>query len=98
MLWPLAVSVIAGTLPGVLIGYYLRIRFLTDPKAFKLFVGIVLLYIGVRLAKGLLQGQSHPTVPHRKDFYIGPVTGNVKAFRFDFNQTVVCFRPLAVFF
>jgi len=98
MLWPLASSVIAGTLPGVLIGYYLRIHLLPDPKAFKLFVGIVLLYIGVRLARGLLQRQPRLTVPHRKDFYIGPVTGNMKAFRFDFNQTAVCFRPLAVFF
>ncbi len=40
---------IVGTLPGVLIGYYLRVLYLPDPKAFKLFVGAVLLYIGARL-------------------------------------------------
>jgi len=33
----------------VLIGYYLRILYLPNPKAFKLFVGCVLLYIGARL-------------------------------------------------
>jgi len=98
MLWHLAVSVIAGTLPGVLIGYYVRTRFFPDPKAFKLFVGIVLLYIGVRLVSGLLQKQPRQTVAHRKDFFIGPVTGNVKTIRFDFNQNAVFFRPLAVFF
>ncbi|MBI4843606.1 MAG: sulfite exporter TauE/SafE family protein [Nitrospirae bacterium] len=49
MAWPLTWVVIAGTLPGVFIGYYLRILYLPDPKAFKLFVGSVLFYIGVKL-------------------------------------------------
>jgi len=49
MAWPLTWIVIAGTLPGVLIGYYLRVMYLPNPKAFKLFVGCVLLYIGARL-------------------------------------------------
>jgi uncharacterized membrane protein YfcA len=49
MAWPLTYVVILGTLPGVLIGYYLRILYLPDPQAFKFFVGCVLLYIGGRL-------------------------------------------------
>ncbi|TAL25532.1 MAG: sulfite exporter TauE/SafE family protein [Nitrospirae bacterium] len=49
MAWPLTWVVILGTLPGVFIGYFLRINYLPDPRAFKLFVGIVLLYIGFRL-------------------------------------------------
>lgn len=49
MAWPLTWVVILGTLPGVFIGYFLRVLYLPDPRAFKLFVGCVLLYIGVRL-------------------------------------------------
>ncbi|MBA3060497.1 MAG: sulfite exporter TauE/SafE family protein [Nitrospirae bacterium] len=49
MAWPLTWVVIVGTLPGVFIGYYLRVWYLPDPRTFKLFVGCVLLYIGVRL-------------------------------------------------
>ncbi|MEW6053253.1 MAG: sulfite exporter TauE/SafE family protein [Nitrospirota bacterium] len=49
MAWPLTNVVIVGTLPGVFIGYFLRVSYLPDPKTFKLFVGCVLLYIGVRL-------------------------------------------------
>ncbi len=49
MAWPLTWVVIIGTLPGVFIGYYLRILYLPDPRAFKFFVGLVLLYIGGRL-------------------------------------------------
>jgi uncharacterized membrane protein YfcA len=49
MAWPLTWVVIAGTLPGVFIGYYIRVAYLPDPGAFKFFVGCVLLYIGTRL-------------------------------------------------
>ena len=49
MAWPLTWVVIIGTLPGVFIGYYLRTLYLPDPRAFKFFVGLVLLYIGSRL-------------------------------------------------
>jgi uncharacterized membrane protein YfcA len=49
MAWPLTWVVIIGTLPGVFIGYYLRVLYLPDPRTFKLFVGCVLLYIGTRL-------------------------------------------------
>jgi uncharacterized protein len=49
MAWPLTWVVIVGTLPGVFLGYYLRILYLPDPRSFKLFVGCVLLYIGVRI-------------------------------------------------
>jgi len=49
MAWPLTWVVVLGTLPGVFAGYYLRVRFLPDPRTFKLFVGCVLLYIGGRL-------------------------------------------------
>ena len=56
MAWPLTWVVIAGTLPGVFIGYYLRVLYLPDPATFKLFVGCVLLYIGIRLFKDLFGG------------------------------------------
>lgn len=49
MAWPLTWVIIAGSLPGVFIGYYLRVLYLPDPCSFKLFVGCVLLYIGGHL-------------------------------------------------
>ncbi len=54
MAWPLTWTVVIGTLPGVFLGYYIRVLYLPDPKSFKLFVGCVLLYIGIRLVKDLL--------------------------------------------
>jgi len=49
MAWPLTLVVVIGTLPDVFIGYYLRVLYMPDPHVFKLFVGCVLLCIGLRL-------------------------------------------------
>lgn len=63
MLWPLTWAVIIGTLPGVFIGAWVRIVYLPDPKNFKLFVGAVLLYIGLRLLLDLLRRQAPTGAP-----------------------------------
>ncbi|MEE8399428.1 MAG: sulfite exporter TauE/SafE family protein [Desulfobacterales bacterium] len=49
MAWPLATIILVGTIPGVGLGAFLRIRYLPDPRHFKFFVGCVLLYISLRL-------------------------------------------------
>jgi hypothetical protein len=46
---PLTLAIVAGTLPGALLGVFLRVSYLPDPKSFKLFAGLVLLFLGVRL-------------------------------------------------
>ena len=56
--WPVAILIVAGIIPGVLIGYYLRITYLPDPKAFKFFVGCVLLLIAVKLIKEALNAKT----------------------------------------
>ena len=55
MVWPLTVVVILGTLPGVLVGAIVRVRWLPDPTSFKLFAAGVLLWIGFKLAHALLK-------------------------------------------
>jgi len=49
VVWPLAVVVVLGTLPGVFIGAVLRVTYLSTPGAFEAFMGLVLLYLGARL-------------------------------------------------
>ncbi|MBT7695823.1 MAG: sulfite exporter TauE/SafE family protein [Desulfobacterales bacterium] len=57
MAWPLAIIITVGTLPGVFIGALIRVRYLPDPGNFKMFVGCVLLYIGIRLFKSLFENK-----------------------------------------
>jgi hypothetical protein len=67
MVWPLTWIVIIGTLPGVLVGAVVRIKYLPDPKNFKLFVGLVLLYIGARLLKDLLLKKKKADTPSTEE-------------------------------
>ncbi|EPR41214.1 protein of unknown function DUF81 [Desulfovibrio sp. X2] len=53
MVWPLTWVVIVGTLPGVFLGAIARVRWLPDPRNFKMFAGLVLLYIGLRMVRDL---------------------------------------------
>ena len=53
--WALALLVALGALPGVLIGAVLRVTYFSDPTTFKVFVGLVLLYLGGKLLYGALQ-------------------------------------------
>ena len=39
MAWPLTWVIIAGTLPGVFLGFHVRVLYLPDPKAFKFLSG-----------------------------------------------------------
>lgn len=55
MVWPLTWVVIIGTLPGVFIGAIVRIGYLPDPKNFKLFAALTLLYIGIRMVRDLIR-------------------------------------------
>ena len=55
MLWPLAWIIVAGALPGVFAGGFIRLSCLPDPKPFKVFVGVVLLYIGVHMFLSLAE-------------------------------------------
>ncbi|MHB8918707.1 MAG: sulfite exporter TauE/SafE family protein [Desulfocucumaceae bacterium] len=59
MAWPLTWVVVVGTLPGVFLGSWVRITYLPDPKAFKLFVGFVLLYLGLRLVTEFTSGSKN---------------------------------------
>ncbi len=47
--WRLAWVIAAGTLPGLLAGWWLRVHWLLDPRVFKLFVGLVLAGLAIRL-------------------------------------------------
>lgn len=49
MAWPLTWVVVMGTLPGIFTGAIVRIKYMPSERPFKLFVGLVLLYLGIRL-------------------------------------------------
>ena len=97
MVWTLVANIISGTLPGVLIGYYLRVRLLPDPRTFKFFVGIVPLFVG-RLLRDLA---ATPKIPNRFEagrFITRDVTASFERIGFTFLGKRHQFSPLTVFF
>ncbi len=71
MAWPLTWVIIIATLPGVVIGAMIRIKYLPDPAKFKFFVGCVLAYIGIRLfleTLGLIGRKSKRIIELEKSF------------------------------
>jgi uncharacterized protein len=67
MNWPLAWNIIVGTLPGLVLGMFIRILYLPDPRAFKLFAGCVLCYIGGRLVQQLLAERGRQTTAKKAE-------------------------------
>ena len=98
MVWPLIACILAGTLPGVLIGYYLRILFLPDPRAFKLFVGIVLLYVGLRLLRDIYLSHGKQQVKKTVNFHVSNISHSHGMVRFTFKDRRFRFRISAVVF
>jgi len=101
MVWPLTWAVIFGTLPGVFIGAWMRIAYLPDLKNFKLFVGAVLLYIGIRLGRETLAGKGEKAIAQKgKEAGEIVVTGTRFSFKrveYTFGERTYSFGPLGVF-
>lgn len=55
VLWPVVWVTGAGTLPGLIGGYYLRVRLFADPVRFKVLVGAVLLLMGLKILRELMR-------------------------------------------
>ena len=96
MVWPLALAITIGTLPGVLAGYYIRVRYLPDPRIFKVFVGVILLYIGVRMVKKVISAGRKTAAEGNMDFKVSNVTYNLTRMGFDFKTRRVEFSLAAI--
>jgi len=102
MLWPLTWAVIIGTLPGVIIGAWVRIKYLPDPKAFKLFAGVVLFYIGFRLLLDVIKNKERKKVPSAQSnasnsHSVRLLESTIRKVRFDYDGETHEFSPPMVY-
>ncbi len=103
MLWPLAWAVIIGTLPGVVIGAWIRLEFLPDPKDFQFFAGVVLLYIGSKLLFEIIRkkqyhSEKHNELRQKTDFMITKVHCSFNRVHFRFYGKNYSFFIPGIFF
>ena len=102
MLWPLTWAVIIGTLPGVFIGAWVRINYLPNPRNFKLFVGVVLLYIGFRLLMDVIKNKgrkkvSNVTQTAGERHTVRLLESTARVVKFDYDGETHHFSPLTVY-
>jgi len=97
MLWPLTWLVVAGTLPGVIGGVLIRILYLPSPETFKIFVGLVLLYMGIKLCTDLIKGEKPGTnTATTSEFIICNTKLNQRFLQYTFNKTDYRISTMAV--
>ena len=93
--WPVAMLIVAGIIPGVLIGYYLRITYLPDPKTFKFFVGCVLLLIALKLLKEASTGVTTAAAQNCSlSDRVQASSIEIKTTRFDFKGATYSFATV----
>lgn len=98
MLWPLTQAVIIGTLPGVFIGAWIRVRYLPDPASFKFFVGLVLAYIGWRLLLDIIKNKDKPKSPNAptnsdQSHRVCVTAATLRRVEFEYNGELFGFSP-----
>jgi len=102
MLWPLTWAVIIGTLPGVFIGAWIRIKYLPDSKNFKLFVGMLLCCIGFRLLVDVIKNKgrkkvSNTTQTTEDRHTVRLLEANIRQVKFDYDGETHKFYPPIVY-
>ena len=99
MNWPLAILIAAGSLPGISLGYYLRITLLRDPHSFRPFAGLVLLYLGWRLFQGLYfsSGKRSSKMVMEYNAVIKYKSIKLSRFIFTLGEKTYSFKPIPLF-
>ena len=96
MNWPLTWAIIAGTLPGVFIGYYVRVLYLPDPERFRVFVGVVLLALGAKLFYETAGGRAKAPEAPGGDFRMRVLSANLRRVEYSFRGSTYSFGTPAI--
>jgi uncharacterized membrane protein YfcA len=96
MVWPLAWAIVLGTLPGVFLGALIRVRYLSDPRSFKIFAGCVLLWLGIRLlrqAAAAGRGRERSLVKEAPRAAIVVRAVSIRRVEYEFRKESFSFKP-----
>jgi len=97
MNWPLMWVIVVGTAPGVFLGYYIRVLYLPEPGRFRVFVGCVLLYLGIRMLMELRKKESRATAPEGDDHRLRVTSRSARQIAFTFRGTDYSFSTVPIF-
>lgn len=97
LIWPIALTIILGNLPGMMVGTCVRVTYFSNPLNFKLFVGLVLIYIGIRLVLDISKEPEIVSYSHNGDFTVKNLTFNLRKIEYEFKGVVFNASTLYIF-
>jgi len=98
ILWPLVLLVVVGTAPGVIAGCFIRLSFFPDPRRFKAFVGLVLLWIAARLVMDIVKSRGKAgAVQPSQDWHARTIEFTSRRLAFEFQERKYECKPAGVF-
>lgn len=103
MTWPIVWAMLSGTLPGMFLGAVIRVRYLPRADEAKLFVGVVLAWLGYRLLRdfffprppGAIDQKFRGRLP--KDATVRTTSVSLKRVEYEFWGELFVFNPVALF-
>ena len=95
IVWPIAWTICAGSVPGVVLGAIVRVRYLPDPRHWRLFVGCVLLYLGASLLRDGWRRRGVRGVPVGGAF-ARTVSASARRIDLDFQGKRYAFNPVVL--
>ncbi len=85
LVWSIAWATLLGTLPGLFLGAFIRVKYFLKPEAFKLFVGLVLFYISVRLVLNILRKAQNNARSAAGQFHVSRQFFNLRQVGYEFE-------------
>lgn len=86
MLWSMAWATGLGTIPGLIVGAVIRVKYLPDPRSFKFFAGLVLLALAVKMLMDILGRKvAKPASAAGGDMRVRSIRFDLKQLVYEFN-------------
>jgi uncharacterized membrane protein YfcA len=90
MVWSLAGAIIMGTVPGMFIGAVIRVKYLPEAGSFKIFAGLVLLYLAAKLIYDIIYKSGKKKLDKKNNsFVVKPSIFNLRRIEYEFNLETV---------
>lgn len=84
MLWNLAWLTSLATIPGLFLGAWIRVELLPDPRNFKLFAGLVLLLLAIKMLSDLARKNQSGAIPAQQ-VRVGATSWTLTQLTYEFN-------------
>lgn len=88
MVWALANAIIIGTVPGMFLGAVIRVKYLPSASTFKIFAGLVLLYLALKVIYDIIKNKKSDNT-RLKSFDITSPKLGLRTVEYNFNNDPV---------